>query len=416
MASHDVLDNYPSLFVSGLGANISELDLVKVLNEMKVESKVIIERDPITSVPLGRVKIILRYQPDAERFFATVNGSMFLGSKVHLTFKDPNMNYSNTSGAKPIVIKHIPLGVTSLELYDTVRLFGRIISCKVLIDRSGHESYALLQFENQDAADRCLADMNGSNFKGNTIALSWQFPKNSPYQYPTKNAQGAQPGQQRFSPSPTNDPSSRTSPTPGWNATSAGSNQWSSQGQGWSSNPSSPQQPTPPATPQWQQSGGWSSNPSPTPNATYAPGSAPSASNNWSAPPPSSNWHGNTSPPPPHAWESQPPIEGAPNLDEKNLYIKNLEDHIDNLELFNMFRKHGRIVSARVMRDESTGKSKGFGFVSYETGEMATKAIAEMNGRRYGTKTLTVNVAEPKGYREKKLAAIHAGKPGGAIA
>lgn len=97
---------------------------------------------------------------------------MFLGAKVHLTFKDPNMNFSNTSGAKSIVCKHIPLGVTSLEFYEAVRPFGRIISCKVMIDRSGTESYALLQFENQDNADKCLNEMNGSQFKGNNMFVA----------------------------------------------------------------------------------------------------------------------------------------------------------------------------------------------------------------------------------------------------
>ncbi|KAJ3047156.1 hypothetical protein HK097_000182, partial [Rhizophlyctis rosea] len=164
----DGLENYPTLFVSGLPPTITELDMVKVLNDMKLETKVIIERDPVTSTPLGRIKLVFRYQPDAERFFATINGSMFLGAKVHLTFKDPNMNFSNTSGAKSIVVKHIPLGVTSLDFYETVRTFGRIISCKVMIDRLGTESYALLQFENQDHADKCVAEMNGSLFRGNS--------------------------------------------------------------------------------------------------------------------------------------------------------------------------------------------------------------------------------------------------------
>jgi polyadenylate-binding protein len=95
---------------------------------------------------------------------------MFLGSKVNLTFKDPSMNYtSTTSGAKTLVVKHIPLGVTSLDFYDIVKRYGRILSCKVLMDRSGTESYGLLQFENQDHAERCLGEMNGGNFRGNTM-------------------------------------------------------------------------------------------------------------------------------------------------------------------------------------------------------------------------------------------------------
>ncbi|KAI8616804.1 hypothetical protein BC830DRAFT_1167540 [Chytriomyces sp. MP71] len=139
-------------------------DIVNVMGRNHIEAKVVVDKDPITLAP--RVRIVFRYVPDAERFFATVNGSAFLGSKVHLTFKDPNMNFSNTSGSKTIVVKKIPLQVTSLELYDAVRQFGRIIFCKVMMDRSGMEAYALLQFEEQGAGEKCVAAMNGFALRG----------------------------------------------------------------------------------------------------------------------------------------------------------------------------------------------------------------------------------------------------------
>ncbi|KAI8854825.1 hypothetical protein BC829DRAFT_439090 [Chytridium lagenaria] len=348
---------------------------------MRVETKVIIERDPVTGAP--RVKVIFRHMPDAERFFATVNGSMFLGSKVQLTFKDPNMNFSNTSGAKTIVIKHIPLGVTSLEFYEAVRNYGRIISCKVMMDRSGAESYALLQFENQDHADRCLQEMNGSIFRGSAIALTWQFPKNSPYQYPThKNAAPAD--ITSMSPPPTIHPSSTDTVLVAAAA-------------GWEHPSCILRLPgrLPRTTARQPRPGLANSNPS-SPISPQAPNSA-------------TGWHANAP-----AWNSaQQQSFDYSNvaLDSRNLYVKNLEDHVDNLELFNLFRAYGRIVSARVMRDDSTGRSKGFGFVSFETEQMAQRALMELNGRRYGSKNIVVNIAEPRGYREKKLMAIHSNKP-----
>ncbi|KAJ3181078.1 Protein phosphatase PP2A regulatory subunit B [Gaertneriomyces sp. JEL0708] len=360
----DALDSYPTLFISGLMPSITEMDLVKVLNDMGMETKVMLERDATTSVPLGRIRLIFRYQADAERFYATVNGSMFLGAKVHLTFKDPNMNFTNTSGAKSILVKHIPLGVTSLEFHEAVRAFGRIISCKVMIDRSGTESYALLQYENQDDADKCILEFNGTCFRGNTIALTWQFPKNSPYQYPSK----------------------RTS----MSKEQAG--QWSQQ---WG-------QPTPPGSPSVLSDSGapWPANPRPTSISWDA-----SKVTAWQPSGPMSP----VSPGPRHAWESTPASTDAA-IDPKNLYVKNLEEHVDNLELFSMFRRFGRIISARVMRDDVTGRSKGFGFVSFETSEMASKALNEMNGVRLGARQLVVNIAEPKGYRQKRLSFYHAAK------
>ncbi|KAI9205874.1 uncharacterized protein BJ171DRAFT_441060 [Polychytrium aggregatum] len=439
MSIESLLDGYPAIFLSGLPFTITEMDLVRVLNDMRLETKVLMERDPVTSAPLGRHKLIFRHLIEAEKFYATVNQSMFLGSKVSCLFKDPNMNFSTTSGSKTIVFKHIPLGTTSLDLFDVVREFGRIMVCKVMLDRSGTESYALVQFENQDHADQCLRELNGSTFRGCPISLSWQFPKNSPYQYPTRqNSTSSSNNRLSWKPdaSPPGDQASRrdswqssrgpASPTMSWNTPMSPT----SAPVGWNS---------PPPTP--TVAAGWSSPPPPV-SGTAANGQWNSPTPSWGSPS-QTGWHqpgslnaqhsvdphapafvptqkqssGNstTTNTTPHAWEtsSNASNDAASNdssLDGKNLYIKNLDEQVDNLELFNLFRKYGRIVSARVMKDESSGQSKGFGFVSFEAEEQATRALRELNGKKVGAKSLVVNIAEPKSYREKKLAAYHASK------
>ncbi|KAI9098849.1 hypothetical protein DFS34DRAFT_92406 [Phlyctochytrium arcticum] len=343
--------------------------------------------DPNNPNPLSRVKLIFRYMSDAERFYATVNGSMFLGARVHLSFKDPNMNYTNTSGAKAIVVKHIPLGTTSLDLYDAVREYGRIINCKVMLDRSGVESYALVQFENQDHAERCLSTMNGSMFRGMNVSMGWQFPKNTPYQYPTQQ----QPHQHQ----------PRASAAHGWGG-----------------------QPTPPNSPPANNATVNASQPRPRWSSYNSNSSITS-----SASTPLHAWDiAATEKPSPTITSTKPSVHAAPFtpsdltyisahqqlptgvLDERNLYVKNLAEGIDNLELFHTFRHFGRIISARVMRDEEMGISKGFGFVSFEDKAMAAAAIAEMNGRRVQGKPLVVNVAEPRGLRHSRLAALHSPK------
>merc|ERR1712142_200954 len=86
-----------------------------------------------------------------------------------------------------------------------------------------------------------------------------------------------------------------------------------------------------------------------------------------------------------------------------NLYIKNLEDGIDDEKLRSEFSTYGTITSAKVMKDER-GNSKGFGFVCFSSPDEATKAVTEMNGRILVTKPLYVALAQRKEERRAQLA------------
>ena len=85
-----------------------------------------------------------------------------------------------------------------------------------------------------------------------------------------------------------------------------------------------------------------------------------------------------------------------------NLYVKNLDDSVDDEKLREEFAVHGTITSARVMNEE--GRSKGFGFVCFSSPEEATKAVTEMNGRILGSKPLYVALAQRKEDRKAHLA------------
>merc|ERR1719374_537307 len=85
-----------------------------------------------------------------------------------------------------------------------------------------------------------------------------------------------------------------------------------------------------------------------------------------------------------------------------NLYVKNLDDSVDDERLRKEFAPFGTITSARVMVEE--GRSKGFGFVCFGLPEEATKAVTEMNGRIIGSKPLYVALAQRKEDRKAHLA------------
>jgi RNA recognition motif-containing protein len=78
------------------------------------------------------------------------------------------------------------------------------------------------------------------------------------------------------------------------------------------------------------------------------------------------------------------------------LYVGNLSYDISKADLEQMFTAHGAVVSAQVISDRETQRSKGFGFVEMETEQQAQTAIAALNGKRVEGRALTVNEARPQ--------------------
>jgi cold-inducible RNA-binding protein len=84
----------------------------------------------------------------------------------------------------------------------------------------------------------------------------------------------------------------------------------------------------------------------------------------------------------------------------KKLYVGNLAYSTDDNSLQAHFSADGRqVVSARVLTDRETGRSRGFGFVEMATPEDAQKAIEALNGRELDGRALTVNEAREQAPR-----------------
>lgn len=85
-----------------------------------------------------------------------------------------------------------------------------------------------------------------------------------------------------------------------------------------------------------------------------------------------------------------------------NLYVKNIDDDMDDDKLRAEFEPYGTITSSKIMRDEK-GTSKGFGFVCFSTPDEATKAVAELNNKMLGSKPLYVSLAQRRDVRRQQL-------------
>lgn len=79
----------------------------------------------------------------------------------------------------------------------------------------------------------------------------------------------------------------------------------------------------------------------------------------------------------------------------KKLYVGNLDFSVDDGKLRELFSEFGEIEEATVIKDRFSGRSKGFGFVTFKEDANADKAVAEINDKEVEGRKLKVNEAKP---------------------
>ena len=84
------------------------------------------------------------------------------------------------------------------------------------------------------------------------------------------------------------------------------------------------------------------------------------------------------------------------------LYVGNLAYSVRDNDLEQAFSEFGNVVSAKVMMERDSGRSKGFGFVTYKNDEDADKAISELDGHQLGSRTIAVSEARPPKPRNER--------------
>lgn len=84
------------------------------------------------------------------------------------------------------------------------------------------------------------------------------------------------------------------------------------------------------------------------------------------------------------------------------LYVGNLPYSMTSQTLGDMFASYGTVVSATIIADRMSGRSKGFGFVELEDDAMAQNAINDLNGKEIEGRNMVVSVARPMEERPKR--------------
>lgn len=83
------------------------------------------------------------------------------------------------------------------------------------------------------------------------------------------------------------------------------------------------------------------------------------------------------------------------------LYVGGLPYSTTDDELQEVFAAHGTVASAVVISDRETGRSKGFGFVEFESADEAQSAIKALDGSELGGRKIVVNEARPREERPR---------------
>ena len=86
-------------------------------------------------------------------------------------------------------------------------------------------------------------------------------------------------------------------------------------------------------------------------------------------------------------------------MNNKKLFVGSLPWSVDDVKLREIFSQAGNVVSAQVVKDRETGRSRGFGFVEMSTDEEAQAAVTNLNGTDIEGRKIIVNIAGPREER-----------------
>ncbi|XP_028548269.1 glycine-rich RNA-binding protein 3, mitochondrial-like, partial [Dendrobium catenatum] len=102
-----------------------------------------------------------------------------------------------------------------------------------------------------------------------------------------------------------------------------------------------------------------------------------------------------------HAVSSKPSIYQAVRcMSSSKVFVGGLSYGTDDQTLREAFSGYGEVIEARVILDRETGRSRGFGFITFTSGEEASAAITAMDGKKLHGRLVRVNYANdrPSGF------------------
>jgi len=372
-----------SLYVGDLDNDVGESLLFDIFKQVGPVASIRVCRDAVTRRSLGYAYVNFHRITDAERALDTLNYSLIKGKpcRIMWSHRDPSIR---KSGAGNIFIKNLDKTIDNKALYDTFSTFGNILSSKVEVDENGSsKGYGYVHYETQEAAELAVQNVNGMLMNGKQVFVGPFIPRKD---RDTVNPEATFTNVfvKNLDESVGDEEFKQMMEAFGKMSSCVVMKDENGKSKGFGF-----------ANFEDHEAAG---------KAVEELNGKKSGEKVL------------------YAGRAQKKAEREAKLKEKlkkmseermnryhglNLYVKNLDDTIDEEGLKQEFSQFGTITSAKIMSDEKTS-SKGFGFVCFSKPEEASKAVAEMNGRMLANKPIYVALHQPKEVRRAQLEAHHA--------
>lgn len=369
-----------SLYVGDLHPDVTEAQLFEVFSPYGSVASIRVCRDAITRRSLGYAYCNFHDNDSAMRALREVNGALVRGKpcRVMWSQRDPA---SRKSGKGNVFIKNLEKSITQKQLLETFEQFGKILSCKIETDEKGEsKGYGYIQFASDEDGESAISGVNGMMLKDKVVFVGPFLSR--------KDREQNEDFVQRFTnvyvknlPDEYDDVKLTELFEKYGDTTSvllAADDAGKSRCFGFVNF----KEPESASKAVEELNGKEIDGKELFVNRAQKKGERQTELR--------------------HQFE-QRRQERLSKYEGVNLYVKNIDDDVDDDKLREMFEPFGTISSTKVMRDQKTNASRGFGFVCFASPDEATKAVTTMNGKISGTKPMFVALAQPREVRRRQL-------------
>ncbi|XP_023165051.1 polyadenylate-binding protein [Drosophila hydei] len=371
-----------SLYVGDLHQDINEAGLFEKFSTAGPVLSIRVCRDVVTRRSLGYAYVNFQQPADAERALDTMNFDLIRNKPIRIMWsqRDPSLR---RSGVGNVFIKNLDKAIDNKAIYDTFSAFGNILSCKVATDEKGNsKGYGFVHFETEEAANTSIDKVNGMLLNGKKVYVGKFIPRKEREKELGEKAKLFTNVYVKNFTEEFDDEKLKEFFEPFGKITSykvMSKEDGKSKGFGFVAY-----------------------------ETTEAAEAAVQALNGKDMGEDKALYVARAQKKAERQQELKRKFEELKKKRHEsvfgvNLYVKNLDDSIDDERLRKEFSLYGTITSAKVMTDEE-GRSKGFGFVCFISPNEATCAVTELNGRVIGSKPLYVALAQRKEERKAHLA------------